>query len=151
MKHKEKMYSPRSTKNRNALQKGMRDGIPIGSGYFAVAFSLGIAAMNASLTPFQAFLASLFCNASAGKYAGFTLIAAGATFAEIAIVTLIANARYLLMSCALSQKLNPRMPFYHRFLIAYDVTDELFGINIARPGYLNPCHTGRHCRSMVWR
>ena len=141
MKHKGKMYSLRSIENRNALQKGIRDGIPIGIGYFAVAFSLGIAARNAGLTPFQAFLASLFCNASAGEYAGFTLIAAGATFAEIAIVTLIANARYLLMSCALSQKLHPRMPFYHRFLIAYDVTDELFGINIARPGYLNPCYT----------
>ena len=56
--------------SRQALGDGMRDGVPIGLGYFAVSFSLGIAAKNAGLTPFQGFLASLLCNASAGEYAG---------------------------------------------------------------------------------
>ena len=87
-----------------ALARGMRDGIPVGLGYLAVAFSLGIAARNAGLNAFQGFLVSLLNNASAGEYAGFTTIAADATYLEIAIVTLIANARYLLMSCSLSQK-----------------------------------------------
>lgn len=127
--------------SRQALQDGMRDGIPIGLGYFAVSFSLGIAAKNAGLTPFQGFLASLLCNASAGEYAGFTLIAAGATYLELAIVTLIANARYLLMSCAMSQRLDPGMPGFHRPLMAFHITDELFGIAIARPGCLNPFYS----------
>ena len=87
-----------------ALVRGMRDGIPIGLGYLAVAFSLGIAARNAGLNAFQGFLVSILNNASAGEYAGFTTIAADASYLEIAIVTLIANARYLLMSCSLSQK-----------------------------------------------
>ena len=119
----------------------MRDGVPIGLGYFAVSFSLGIAAKNAGLTPFQGFLASLLCNASAGEYAGFTLIAAGATYLELAVVTLIANARYLLMSCAMSQRLDPAMPGFHRPLMAFHITDELFGIAIARPGCLNPFYS----------
>lgn len=76
-----------------ALARGMRDGIPVGLGYLAVAFSLGIAARNAGLNAFQGFLVSLLNNASAGEYAGFTTIAADATYLEIAIVTLIANAR----------------------------------------------------------
>lgn len=121
--------------------EGMRDGVPIGLGYFAVAFSLGIAAKNAGLTPFQAFLASLLCNASAGEYAGFTLIAAGGTYLEIALITLISNARYLLMSCAMSQRLAPGTPLHHRLLMAFDITDELFGIAIARQGYMNPYYT----------
>ena len=141
MKNTNPKFSIRTTQNRQALQKGMRDGIPIGLGYLAVAFSLGIVAKNIGLSPFQAFLTSLLCNASAGEYAGFTVIAASAPFPEMAIVTLITNARYLLMSAALSQRLDPRMPFFHRFLIAYDVTDELFGINIAQPGYINPFYT----------
>ncbi|MBE6765782.1 MAG: AzlC family ABC transporter permease, partial [Ruminococcaceae bacterium] len=37
--------------------EGFIAGIPIGLGYFAVAFSLGIAAKNAGLSPFQGFLA----------------------------------------------------------------------------------------------
>lgn len=127
--------------SRQALQEGIRDGVPIGLGYFAVSFSLGIAAKNAGLTPFQGFLASLLCNASAGEYAGFTLIAAGAAYLELAIVTLIANARYLLMSCAMSQRLDPKMPGFHRLLMAFHITDELFGIAIARPGCLNPYYS----------
>lgn len=125
-------------RHRPALVRGFRDGIPIGLGYFAVSFSLGIAARNAGLSPLQGFFASLFNNASAGEYAGFTLIGQNALFLEIALITLITNLRYLLMSCALSQKLDPKMPFYHRFLIGFDVTDELFGIGIAEKGYIDP-------------
>ena len=127
--------------NRKIFCEGMRDGIPIALGYLAVSFSLGIAARNAGLTAFQGFLASLLNNASAGEYAAFTLIAANATYLEVAIITLISNARYLLMSCALTQRFAPGTPFFHRLIIAYDVTDELFGITIARPGYLNPFYT----------
>ena len=131
-----------STKfSRRVLYEGMRDGFPIALGYFAVSFSLGIAARNAGLTPVQGFLASILNNASAGEYAAFTLIAAKATYWEVAVITLIANARYLLMSCALAQRFSPETPFFHRLLIGYDVTDELFGITIARPGYLNPYYT----------
>ena len=118
--------------NRKIFCEGMRDGIPIALGYLAVSFSLGIAARNAGLTAFQGFLASLLNNASAGEYAAFTLIAANATYLEVAIITLISNARYLLMSCALTQRFAPGTPFFHRLIIAYDVTDELFGITIAR-------------------
>ena len=77
--------------------EGMRDGLPIGLGYFAVSFSLGIVARNAGLNAFQGFLASLLNNASAGEYAAFTLVAAQATYLEVAIMELITNARYLLL------------------------------------------------------
>ena len=127
--------------SRRAFCDGMRDGFPIALGYFAVAFSLGIAARHAGFTPMQGFWASLLNNASAGEYAAFTLIAAKATYWEVAVITLIANARYLLMSCALAQRFAPGTPFWHRLVIGYDVTDELFGITIARPGHLNPYYT----------
>ena len=107
--------------------EGMRDGLPIGLGYLAVSFSLGVAARSAGLNAFQGFLASLLNNASAGEYAGFTVIAAGASYLEMALITLIANARYLLMSCALSQHFAPGTPLRHRLLIGHYVTDEIFG------------------------
>ncbi len=121
--------------------EGFIAGIPIGLGYFAVAFSLGIAAKNAGLSPFQGFLASILCHASAGEYAGFTLIGAGASFLEIAAITLIANARYLLMSCSMSQRIKPDSPFSHRLFLGFFLTDELFGISMARPGYIDPLYT----------
>ena len=130
-----------SSTNKAIFREGMYDGIPIGLGYLAVAFSLGIAARNAGLSPLQAFLASALCNASAGEYAGFTLIAAKAVYVELAIVTLITNARYMLMSCAMSQRMKPGTKLRHRLLMGFYITDELFGIAIARPGYLNPWYT----------
>ncbi len=124
-----------------ALREGFRDGIPIGLGYFVVAFSLGIAARNAGLTPWEGFVASLLNNASAGEYAAFTLMAAQASYLEMAVVTLIANARYLLMSTALSQRFSPTTGVLHRVLVGFDVTDELFGIAIARPGWIDPFYS----------
>lgn len=130
-----------SSSNTIWFQKGFKNGIPIALGYFAVAFTIGIAAKNAGLTAFQATLASILCLASAGQYAGFTLIAASASYLEIALMTLIINARYLLMSCALSQKLSPDIPLLHRLLVGYPVTDEIFGVEIAAPGTLHPFYT----------
>lgn len=118
--------------------QGVRDGIPVALGYLAVSFSLGIIARNAGLSPLQGFIASFLNNASAGEYAGFTAIAAHAAYTEVALVTLIANARYLLMSCALSQRISPETKSYHRLLIGFDVTDELFGLAVAREGWLPP-------------
>ncbi len=120
--------------------EGMRDGLPIGLGYFAVAFSLGIVARNAGLTPIQGFIASFFNVASAGEYALFTSMQAAASFIEIAVITLVVNARYLLMSTALTQRFNPKTPLIHRFLVGFGITDEIFGITIARPGFINPIY-----------
>ncbi|NMD38890.1 MAG: AzlC family ABC transporter permease [Christensenellaceae bacterium] len=127
--------------NKKAFKEGFRDGIPIGLGYFAVSFSLGIAARNAGLNALEGFIASALCNASAGQYAGFALIAANASYIEIALVTLIANARYLLMSAAMSQRISPKTGLLHRLIVGHYITDELFGIAIAKPGYLNPWYT----------
>lgn len=124
-----------------AIREGIRDGIPIGAGYFVVAFSLGIVARNAGLTPWEGFVASFLNNASAGEYAGFTLMAANASYVELAVVTLITNARYLLMSTALSQRFSPKTGTLHRVLVGFDVTDELFGIAIARPGAIDPYYS----------
>lgn len=127
--------------NKSWFLRGMRDGLPIGLGYMAVAFTLGIAARNAGLTAFQATLASLLNNASAGEYAGFKVIEENAGYIAMAVMILIANARYLLMSCALAQKISPKTGLIHRLLVGFEVTDEVFGISIAVDGMLNPWYT----------
>lgn len=119
----------------------MKDGIPIALGYLAVAFTLGITARNAGFTAFQAMLTSFTINASAGEFVGFSLIAQNAGYVEVIIMEAVANARYLLMSCALSQKLPENTSTLHRMLIGYDVTDEIFGVSVAVLGKLDPFYT----------
>lgn len=123
------------------FKEGFKDGIPIGLGYFAVAFSLGIAAANIGLTPFQGFLTSMLMNASAGESAAFTAIKEGVPYIQAALVTIVANARYFLMSFALSQKINPKEKTIHRLLMGFYLTDEFFGLAISQDGYANPKYT----------
>ncbi len=77
-------------------------------------------------------------HASAGEYAEFTVIMANAPYIEMAFVILVTNIRYLLMSCALSQRFDPETSNIHRLLVGFGITDEIFGISIGRTGTLNP-------------
>lgn len=124
----------------DSFKKGIRDGIPIALGYLAVSFSLGITMRKASMNPFQGFLLSLVNLASAGEYADLQVILSNGTYMEMAIATLVANARYLLMSTALSQRLSEKTPFFHRFFVGYGITDEIFGIAIGEKGSLHPSY-----------
>ena len=119
-------------------KKGLRDGIPNAMGYFAVAFTLGITAKNIGMTPVQAAVSSMLLHASAGQYAAMTVIASGTGYLEMVMTTLIVNLRYLLMSCALSQKAGPEMKMGHRMAVSHYITDEIFGIASAVEGKLNP-------------
>lgn len=120
--------------------EGLRDGIPIAMGYFAVAFSLGIIARQAGLVAWQGFVGSWFTRASAGEYGVYTQIALDAAYLEVVAMCIVTNLRYLLMSTALTQKFAPRLPLWQRLITACCITDEVFGISIARSGYLPPSY-----------
>ena len=126
------------TDRRHWFIMGLRHGVPIMLGYFAVSIALGIAARNAGMTAPQATIASALIMASAGQYIGFSLIAAGAGYIEVMVMEAIANARYLLMSAALSQKVDPELPLRHRLLMGLWITDEIFGVSASVDGRLNP-------------
>ena len=138
----EKNVEKTTTKNvKSEVVSGLRDGIPIALGYFAVAFSLGIIAKKAGLTAPLGFVSSFFTRASAGEYGVYTLVAINAAYIEVVAMSLVANLRYMLMSAALSQKIAPGTPWYHRMLMACCVTDEVFGISVNHKGYTPPAYT----------
>ena len=120
---------------------GMRDGIPIALGYLAVSFTLGIACRNIGMSAFDATVMSLTNLTSAGEFAALSIMVAGAGYWEMALSQFVINLRYMLMSASLSQKLAPDTPLYHRLLVGYGVTDEIFGISINVPGRLDPFYT----------
>lgn len=121
--------------------RGMKAGIPIAMGYFAVAMALGINAVSAGITALQSALASLLNNASAGEYIAFTLIAAEASYIELIAMEAVANSRYLLMSASLSQKLEENTSTLKRLLLGFTVTDEIFGVSMMQDGRISPYFT----------
>lgn len=121
--------------------KGLRDGIPICMGYFAVSFALGIAARNIGMTGMQALFMSVGMVASAGEFAAIQLLSSGAGVIEMIMTCIVVNLRYFLMSCSLTQKLSPSTKFRHRFFLPYCMTDEIFGLSSAVRGHLCPFYT----------
>lgn len=130
-----------SADNSGWFLRGLRNGIPICLGYFAVSFALGIAAKNAGMNALQSGVMSATMVASAGQFSAISLIGGGAGVLEMITTALIVNLRYFLMSCSLTQKLKPGTSPIHRFLVAYGVTDEIFGLSSTVEGYLNPFYT----------
>lgn len=126
------------SENRKWYLNGLREGVPIGLGYFAVGFTLGIAAREAGITAFQMGLMSLMLHASAGQYAVITVIDGQSGYFAMMVTQLVINIRYMLMSAALSQKISPDTPLWKRLLLSYFVTDEIFGISASVKGELNP-------------
>ena len=125
----------------NEFLEGLKDAIPVCLGYLAVSFAFGIQASEAGLSVFQASIMSLTNVTSAGQFSSLDLIATNAAYAEMALLQLVVNLRYMLMSTALSQKLSSKESTLSRCLVAYGVTDEIFALSILRKGRLKPAYS----------
>ena len=123
------------------FKEGCRDALPICLGYMAVSFAFGIEASKIGMSVFQAAMTSLLNVTSAGQFSALEIIARNGSFIELAILQFIINLRYMLMSCALSQKLDPALGTGHRMGISYGVTDEIFGVSVLRKGRLYPAYS----------
>lgn len=128
----------KETSRKQWFFKGFRNGIPIGLGYFAVSLAVGIMARRAGVHWWQGALMSALTNASAGEYAGLQVMLEDSGIVMMILMTIVASARYFLMASALSQHLDPKLSTLHRLFIAFDLTDETFGVEIAEPGYIEP-------------
>lgn len=127
--------------NASEYRRGLKNGIPICTGYIAVSFAFGIAAGSKGLTTLQAVIMSITNVTSAGQYASLDSIRDGVSLVEMAILQFIINLRYMLMSTALTQKLSPRTGIIHRMCIAYGVTDEIFALSVLNKGELKPAYS----------
>lgn len=135
--------------NRESFKQGVKDGIPIGLGYLAVSFTFGMMAVSGGLSIWQAVLISLTNLTSAGQFAGLDIIIMGGSYWEIALTQLIINLRYCLMSFSLAQKLQRDVPRFHRYFVAFGVTDEIFGVSVSQKGKVSPYYNyGAMCMAI---
>ncbi len=121
-----------------AFKRGIADGFPICLGYLSVSFGIGLLAVKAGMSPWQAVVLSLTNLTSAGQAAGIEIIEAGGTLLETALTQLVINLRYALMGLSLSQKLDPSFGTPQRLLASYGITDEVFGVSSAFEGRIQP-------------
>ena len=110
------------------FSRGIKDGIPIGLGYFSVSFSFGILAVANGIEWWQAVLISMTNLTSAGQFAGITVMISAGTYVEMVITQFVINLRYALMSISLSQKVDERFRGVYRALLGFGITDEIFAV-----------------------
>ncbi len=115
-------------KQKQEFFRGVRDGLPICFGYLSVSFAFGIFAVASGLGAVEALLLSMCNVTSAGQFAAVPIIAAGGSLLELALIQLVINARYALMSLSLSQKMGDDVRTKDKFLIAFVNTDEVFAV-----------------------
>ncbi len=121
------------------FKKGVKDGLPIGLGYFPVSLAFGVVASSLSVPLFITILMSMTNLTSAGQLAGLNLIATGGTLIQILFSQLVINSRYFLMSVTLSQRIE-NVSTFKRMLMSAGITDEIFGVAISNKGNINPSY-----------
>ena len=112
-------------------KKGLKDGIPIALGYFAVSFAFGVTVVGQGLPALTAIFMSMTNLTSAGQFAGATVIIALGTFLEIILTQAVINARYFLMGITLSQRLDDNFTLLDRLLCSFGITDEIFAVAVS--------------------
>lgn len=132
---KNKTYNTAAAQNnkRKNFICGAHDGLPIAFGYLPVSFSFGLLASAGGLPVWASLIISMTSLTSAGQFAGLGVITAAGSFAELAVGQFIINIRYMLMSLALSQKLE-KMNVFKRIAVAFGITDEIFAVAATKPG-----------------
>lgn len=121
-------------KENNSFLKGIKDGLPICIGYFAVSFAFGIASVQSGLSWLEALLISMTNLTSAGQVAGVPILACGGSLIELAVAQLVINSRYALMSVAVAQKMSKKVGVVQRLLISFGITDEVFAVSVSKEG-----------------
>ncbi len=114
--------------------QGIKDGSPIGIGYFSVSFTFGLAAASSGLGWWEALLVSMMNMTSAGQFAGITVMAAAGSYLEMAVSQFVINLRYALMSISLSQKVESRFGAGKKLILGFANTDEIFAVAMSREG-----------------
>ena len=124
----------RGSSSRELLRKGLRCGLPIGIGYFSVAFSFGIAAVSMGISWWEAVLISFTNLTPSGLFAGIGIIAASGSYLEMALTQLVINIRYTLMGISFSQKKAASFKGLKLLVLGHCITDEIFAVAMSTPG-----------------
>lgn len=117
----------------NSFMKGIMAGIGIAIGYTPAAITFGLLAKGTGLGFMETVAMSMFVFAGAAQYMALNLIAIGTGALEIIFTTFIVNIRHLLMSAAVSEKVEDEHPI-KKALYSFGITDEVFAVTTTQQG-----------------
>lgn len=106
---------------------GLLAALPIGLGYFPIAFAFGVAATKAGFTAAEAFMLSLVIYAGASQFLALALVASGAPLLVSAFTLVAMNLRHVLYGPSLMKAAGAAASRRLAWGWAWGLTDEVFG------------------------
>lgn len=112
--------------DRNVLSAAFHVTIPVLMGYLAIGMAFGLMMDSAGYSVFWALLMSLIIYAGAGQYMGVTLLAAGASPLQTALMTLLLNFRHMFYGLSMLEKF--RGMGLRKLYMIFSLTDETYAM-----------------------
>ena len=128
---------------------GFRSMIPLWLGVVPFALAYAVTARGAGLSTLDTQLMSLLVFAGGAQFSAAGLFAVGAGAVSLVVTTFLINARHVLYSLSLGQTM--RLTRSQRGVAAFFLTDEAFGVTVARGGATFPFLLGAELSLyLVW-
>lgn len=107
--------------------------IPVLAGYLSLGIAFGLLLQSIGYGPIWAFLMSLFIYAGSAQFLAVELLAAGATFVHVALLTFLLNFRHLFYGLSMIEKY--RGTGIRKIYLIFGLTDETYAL---LTGYKTP-------------
>ena len=121
---------------KSLFKTGLKDGYPIGLGYFPLAFTLGIGASNLGLALPKTIAMAMLSFTGVGQLTTMDLISTQESYIGIFLALLVINLRNIVLSLSMAGKLDPKVGLGKKLFIAMGNTDEIFALTIRKEGRL---------------
>ncbi len=118
------------------FKKGVKDGLPIGLGYLPIAFTVGMGIIAKGFSIITNALFSLSVSAMA-TITTTNLMSTGEGYIGIFLALFLLNLRHIVLSLALSQRLEANVPLWKKLLVGVGITDENFALTIRKKGEIS--------------
>ncbi len=125
---------------RHTLTAAFKAGIPVLLGYTSIGFAFGLVLVGSGLPWWLSPLMALVVYAGAAQFMGVGLLAAGAGVPEIAMLTLLMNARHAVYGLSVLDRY--RGTGLRKLYLVFGLTDETYGLvtTITPPAGVVPGH-----------
>lgn len=121
------------SKEKSQFIAGLKEGLPIGLGYLPIAFTVGMGLISKGFS-FLTNALSSFSVTAMGTITMTSLMSSGEAYVGIFLALFLVNLRHIVLSLALSQRLERNVPLFKKFLIGIGITDESFAVAIRKNG-----------------
>ena len=109
------------------FKRGAKTALPIVVGYFPIAVSYGVLAVQSGISLFHTLAMSVLVYAGASQFMAVGMIGMGVSALELITATFVLNFRHFVMSLSLMNVLK-HVPSRWKAVLSYWITDETFAV-----------------------